>query len=274
MNVPAPATLPALATSVLAALEGAHLMTPPSVQRPGLTLDEAFAVADDVCARRIARGERPRGWKIGFTNRTIWDRYGVHAPIWAPVWDTTLQVLDGTVARVSTARLCLPRIEPEVVFGFAREPRPGMDEAALTTCLDWVAHGIEIVQSHCDRWQFTAPDTVADGALHGRLFVGPRRPVSAWPGLGADLAAMTMGLACDGREVDRGVGANVLDGPLAALRLWIDEMARRTPGWRVAAGDVVTTGTLTDAWPIAAGQRWTTQPGDGRLAALTLEVEA
>ena len=31
---------------------------------------------------RIARGERPLGYKIGFTNRGIWDRYGVHAPIW------------------------------------------------------------------------------------------------------------------------------------------------------------------------------------------------
>jgi 2-oxo-3-hexenedioate decarboxylase len=269
----APATLSALATSVLSAWDSGRLMTPPSTQRPGLTLDEAFGVADDVRARRIARGERPVGWKIGFTNRTIWDRYHVHAPIWAPVWDTTLQVLDGTVARVALARLCLPRIEPEVVFGFAQPPQPGMDEAALLGCLAWVAHGIEIVQSHCDGWQFTAPDTVADGALHARLFVGPRRPVSDWPTLGADLAAMPMGLACDGREVDRGVGANVLDGPLTALRLWVDEMARRTPAWRVAAGDLVSTGTITDAWPIAAGQRWTTHPGDARLPGLTLEVE-
>ena len=33
----------------------------------------------------IGRGETPLGYKIGFTNRGIWDRYGVHEPIWAPV---------------------------------------------------------------------------------------------------------------------------------------------------------------------------------------------
>jgi hypothetical protein len=155
-----------------------------------------------------------------------------------------------------------------------RAPQPGMEEAALAACLDWVAHGFEIVHTHCEGWRFTAPDTVADAALHGRLFVGPRLPVAAWPTLGADLGALEVVLHCDGREVDRGRGENVLDGPLSALRLWIDAMAELTPGWRVQAGDVVTTGTITDAWPLAAGQRWRSQPGDARLAGLVMEVVA
>jgi 2-oxo-3-hexenedioate decarboxylase len=266
------ADLASVAGTVLAAYDGASLMPPPSSVVPGLTLADAFEVADDLRRRRLARGERIRGWKIGFTNRTIWDRYGVHAPIWGPVWDTTLRLLEGREATLSLAGLVQPRLEPEIVFGFARAPDPGMDEATLAGCLEWVAHGVEVVHTHCEGWRFTAADTVADGALHGRLLVGPRVPVATWPRLGADLAATTMRLACDGREVDSGVGANVLDGPLAALRLWIDAMAERTPTWRVEPGHVVTTGTLTDAWPLTVGQRWTTQPGDARLAGLTLDV--
>lgn len=50
------------------------------------TVANAQAVQAEVVARRIARGERPLGFKIGFTNRTIWDLYGVHHPIWGPVW--------------------------------------------------------------------------------------------------------------------------------------------------------------------------------------------
>ena len=267
-----PPALAALADGVLAAHDDARLMPLPSAVVLALTLDGAFAVADDVRRRRVARGERVRGWKIGFTNRAIWDRYGVHAPIWGPVWDTTLRLLDGTAATLPLAGLVQPRLEHEIVFGFARAPEPGMDEVTLAACLDWVAHGVEVVHTHCEGWRFTAADTVADGALHGRLLVGPRVPVAAWPRLGADLAATTMTLACDGREVDAGVGANVLDGPLAALRLWIDAMGERTPTWRVEPGHVVTTGTLTDAWPLAAGQRWTTRPGDAHLAGLTLDV--
>lgn len=264
--------LTSLADELLAASDEARLTKLPSSIVPALTFADAYALADEVRRRRFARGERVRGWKIGFTNRTIWDRYGVHAPIWGPVWDTTLRLLDASTATLSLAGLVQPRIEPEIVFGFARAPEPGMDELALTGCLEWVAHGVEVVATHFEGWRFTAADTVADGALHGRLVVGPRVPVAAWPRLGADLAAATITLACDGRELDHGVGANVLDGPLAALRAWLDAMAERTPTWRVEAGHVVTTGTLTDAWPLAAGQRWTTMPGDGRLTGLMLDV--
>jgi 2-oxo-3-hexenedioate decarboxylase len=268
------ADLERVAGEVLAAQDEARLMPLPSAVHPGLTLADAFAVAEIVRQRRIARGEQPCGWKIGFTNRTIWTRYGVHAPIWGPVWAHTLQLLDRPAFTLSLQGLVQPRVEPEIVFGFARAPQPGMEEAALAACLDWVAHGFEIVHTHCEGWRFTAPDTVADAALHGRLFVGPRLPVAAWPTLGADLGALEVVLHCDGREVDRGRGENVLDGPLSALRLWIDAMAELTPGWRVQAGDVVTTGTITDAWPLAAGQRWRSQPGDARLAGLVMEVVA
>ncbi len=44
----------------------------------------------------MARGERPVGRKIGFTNRTIWAEYGVYAPIWGDMYDTTLRDLAAT----------------------------------------------------------------------------------------------------------------------------------------------------------------------------------
>jgi 2-oxo-3-hexenedioate decarboxylase len=268
------AALESLAGEILAAQDAARLMPLPSVVHPGLTLADAFAVAETVRARRVARGEQPRGWKIGFTNRTIWPRYGVHAPIWGPVWAHTLHLLDGRDITLSLQGLVQPRVEPEIVFGFARAAQAGMDERELIACLDWVAHGFEIVHTHCEGWRFTAPDTVADAALHGRLFVGPRVPVAGWPTLGTDLATLEMVLSCDGREIDRGRGENVLGGPLSALRQWIDAMPEHTPGWRVQSGDVVTTGTITDAWPLAAGQRWHSQPGDTRLAGLAMAVVA
>jgi len=263
-----------LAAELLAAYDEARLMTLPSVQQPGLGLLEAYVVAEHVRQQRQARGERQLGWKIGFTNRTIWARYGVHAPIWGPVWDRTASLLDGPEGQLSVTGLVQPRIEPEVVFGFARAPEAGMDEAALAGCLEWVAHGFEIVHTHCADWRFTAPDTVADFALHGRLFVGPRVQVAGWQTLGADLSAMSMALRRGGTEVDRGLGENVLGGPLSALRIWLGAMAQHSPAWQVSPGDIVTTGTITDAWPVAPGQVWTSEPGDARLVGLRLEVVA
>jgi 2-keto-4-pentenoate hydratase len=263
----------ALAAELLAARAAAALVPLPSARDATFAMSDAFAVADRLRSLRIARGERPLGYKIGFTNRSIWPLYGVHEPIWGPVWDTTLQLLDGADASTSLAGLSQPRLEPEIAFGFATPPRAGMSLAELAGCLAWVAHGFEIVHTHFEGWRFKAADTVADFALHGRLLVGPRVQVGHFGDLAADLAGLTVELCRDGEVVDRGVGRVVLDGPLHALRLWVDAMAAQSPHWPIAAGDVVTTGTLTDAWPLLPGQVWETRLGDARLSALRLRIE-
>jgi 2-oxo-3-hexenedioate decarboxylase len=269
------ATIARAADALLQARERAVCLVPPSRQWPGFDLAAADRVAAETDRRRIAAGEQPRGWKIGFTNRTIWPRYGVHEPIWARVWNTTLTLLDSTEAEVSLAGLVQPRIEPEIVFGLAAELCGDMDDAALAGCMAWVAHGVEIVHTHIEGWRYDgAADPLADFGLHGRLLVGPRVPVAGWTTLGRDLAALTIVLEHEGREVDRGTGANVLDGPLNALRLWRRAMATRRPATAVCAGEVVTTGTLTDAWPVAPGQRWRTRPGNERLPGLGLHFVA
>jgi 2-oxo-3-hexenedioate decarboxylase len=238
----------------------------------GVDNAQAYAIAERLRQLRVARGEAQRGWKIGFTNRSIWPRYGVHQPMWAPVWSSTLRVLDGAETRLSLAGLSQPRIEPEVVFGFAHAPRAGMRLAELQGCIAWVAHGFEIVHTHFEGWRFIAPDAAADFALHGRLLVGPR--VAPWPTMAADLAAMRVALACDGQPTDEGIGSVVLDGPLQALQVMVESMAATTPHWRIAPGEVVTTGTITDAWPLQAGQRWHTTLSEPRLSSLTLSTEA
>ena len=262
------------AARLMHARDGALRMPLLTEGEPEFTLAKAYSVADETRALRIARGERPAGYKIGFTNRGIWSKYNVQAPIWAPVWDTTLALLDGAQAEVSLLGMVQPRLEPEIVFGFASTPKPGATEAELTRCLAWVAHGVEIVHTHFDDWRFAAPDTVADFGLHGRLLVGPRVDVSEFAALGAELAALQLELHEGRSRVDSGQGSAVLDGPLNALRVWVDAMASQTPQWPINAGDVVTTGTLTDAWPLRAGQRWTTRLSDPRLCGLALEVVA
>jgi 2-oxo-3-hexenedioate decarboxylase len=267
-----------IAADLMAAQDEARCMPLPSSDAQGFSLTDAYAVGQRLHALRCARGELPVGWKIGFTNRTIWPRYGVFAPIWGPVWDSTAALLEDGISdtTLSLAGLSQPRLEPEVVFGFAQAPRAGMALAELQACLAWVAHGFEIVHTHFDDWKFAAADCLADFALHGRLRVGPRVPVQGWSTLADDLAALRVELHRDGQRVDEGVGANVLDGPLHALRTWIDAMAEHTPHWRLSAGEFVTTGTITDAWPLVPGQHWRTvleQRGAGpRLSALSLRT--
>jgi 2-keto-4-pentenoate hydratase len=262
-----------LADELLSAYDAASVMPLVTARDDTFSMADAFVVADHARAARLARGERPLGYKIGFTNRGIWPLYGVHEPIWGPVWDTTTRLLDGAAATATLAGLSQPRLEPEIAFGFAATPRVGMDERELAGCLAWVAHSFEIVHTHFEGWRFKAPDTVADFALHGRLFVGPRVPVDRFEDLGPDLAALQVELRRDGETVDRGEGRIVLDGPLTALRLWVDAMAAQPQRWPIVPGDVVTTGTITDAWPMLPGQVWETRLSDPRLSGLCLRVE-
>jgi 2-oxo-3-hexenedioate decarboxylase len=260
------------ARELLAARDGAAQLATITGRDPAFTMSDAYVVADELRRMRLVRGERTLGYKIGFTNRGIWARYGVFEPIWGPVWDTTLERVDDARATVSLAQFAAPRLEPEIMFGFARTPAAGQSREELFDCIEWVAHGFEIVDTHFAGWRFAAADTVADFALHGRLFVGPRVPVARFDRacVAAELAATEVVLMCDGRDVETGRADIVLDGPLHALRLWVHAMAAQPQRWPIAAGDIVTTGTITDAAPLRPGERWQTRLSDPRFAPMTL----
>jgi 2-oxo-3-hexenedioate decarboxylase len=227
---------------------------------PGFDTRQAYEQALTMRALREQRGERPRGYKIGFTNRTIWPLYQVFAPIWGTVWDSTLSLCEGD-GELSLTHTCQPRLEPEVVFGLAGTPPADADLQALFESIEWIAPGFEVVQSHLPDWKFQASDTIADSGLHARLLVGQRVPLQsvATSAIELDtcLASMTLRLLNNHTEVARGSGRNVLDSPLRALHYFLQEL-RACPGAPdLHAGDVVTTGTWTDAFPIASGQHWT-----------------
>jgi 2-oxo-3-hexenedioate decarboxylase len=248
-----------IARQAFAVLGTGRQVAPFSRACPNFDLEGAYRVTAAVRAAREARGEHPVGRKIGFTNRTIWAEYNVDAPIWGYVYDRTVQDLGGEALEVSLTGFAEPRIEPEIVFGLAASPTPGMDERALIRCIDWIAHGFEIVQSIFPDWSFRAPDTVAACGLHGGLFIGPRHSAAARRDEWAhELSRFEIDLFRNGARVDHGAAANVLDGPLFALRHLVQTLERDRLSPMLAAGEIVTTGTLTRAFPVEAGEEWST----------------
>ena len=137
----APTDIAGIAAEALAALDSGGQIAPFSSRLAAFEIEDAYRVTAAVRKMREARGERVVGRKIGFTNRTIWTEYGVHAPIWGYVYDRTVHDLAGPGGTFSLAGLAEPRIEPEIVFGIAQSPAPGMDERTLLDCIGWVAHG-------------------------------------------------------------------------------------------------------------------------------------
>jgi 2-oxo-3-hexenedioate decarboxylase len=238
---------------LLSLLGTGKTVEPYSKRFAGFDLSEAYVIAERVRELREKRGERAIGRKIGFTNRAVQKTFGVSAPIWNYMFDTTVRDLNASAS-------CAPRIEPEIVLHLASAPRVGMSDAELSGCVDWVAHGFEIVDAIFPNWSFAASDAVAGYGVHAALLMGAKRTITdnraQWA---AQLASFTITLKSSDGVTRTGTGANVLDSPLTALKFLVEEIARYPQSQPLQAGEIITTGTLTDAMPVAVGQTWSTE---------------
>jgi 2-keto-4-pentenoate hydratase len=169
--------LEAIAEEAVAAITDHRQIQTFSSRPGGLALDDAYRVISIIRGRLEARGETITGRKIGFTNRDMWEVYGVHSPIWGYAASRTTRDL-ATTPTVRASDFVAPRIEPEIMFGLRATPLPGMNEMALLECIEWVALGYEVVQSIFPDWKFAAADTVAANGVHGALLVGARQAIA------------------------------------------------------------------------------------------------
>jgi 2-oxo-3-hexenedioate decarboxylase len=249
----------AIARELMAALASGGTIASIVGRYPGFGWDEAYSVAADIVKLRRARGEKTVGRKIGFTNRNIWAEYGATAPIWAHVYDRTLVHADDGRASVSLKGSARPRLEPEIAFKLKTPLAAGAHEPAkVLEAIEWLAPSFEIVDCHFDDWKFKSADSAADFALHWRLIVGTPCTVRASdiPALVSQLRDCRVSLARDGAVADRGVGSNALGHPASALAHLADALSRQPAFEPLAAGEIITTGTLTAALPMRPGEEW------------------
>jgi 2-oxo-3-hexenedioate decarboxylase len=263
-----------IADRLIAAQDGATMLAPFTHAQPDLGVVDAYAVMAEIEGRRRAQGWRPVGRKVGFTNTTIWPRYGVWQPNWAHVWAETVHHARDGRASLALRPFVQPRIEPEVVFGLNAPVTPSDDPEAVLASVEWIAPGFEIVQSHFPDWKFKVFDCTADCALHGTLVVGAPVPVTAASraALAATLPTFALTLSRGDTVIDRGVGANVLKSPALALAHLARVLADLPQFPPLVAGEIVTTGTITDAWPVAPGETWSSDYGALGLEGITLTL--
>jgi 2-oxo-3-hexenedioate decarboxylase len=264
----------AIAQRLIAAYDARTLIDPITASDAEFDTAAAYTVLHLIEADRHARGWRPVGRKIGFTNRTIWELYGVRGPMWARMWDRTVHFASEGHASLSLDSLLQPRIEPEVVFRLSSSIPSSDDSETLLSCVEWMAAGFEIVYCPFPGWRFAAPDSTAAFGLHGALVVGTPVAVTAAnrASIAALLGSFDVELSCDDAVVERGNGDNVLGSPAQALGYLARTVADQTQFEAADVGEVVTTGTLTDARVIAPGERWHTNYGALGVEGLSLEL--
>ena len=239
------------ASEIFRSLNSAAQIEPFSKRGIRFSQEEAYAVAREVATMR---GGHVLGRKIGFTNRSIWPIYNVHEPIWGVITDKTIEYASGHQVTVNLSGFCEPRLEPEIVLGLNRAIAQSPSISDIVDCVAWIAPGFEIVDSVYPNWDFALEDTIISGGLHGRLIVGQKYDPPE--NLEEILNSISVELFLNDKIREEGLGSNVLDGPISALKYLQKGIENHNGEPELKPGDVVTTGTLTDAMPILAGEEW------------------
>jgi 2-oxo-3-hexenedioate decarboxylase len=73
------------------------------------------------------------------------------------------------------------------------------------------------------------------------------------------LRSFEIELSKNGEVIDRGQALNVLDGPLSTISHLLDVLANDRANPPLQAGEIITTGTVTRAFPVEPGETWQTR---------------
>ncbi|WP_018588243.1 2-keto-4-pentenoate hydratase [Salinispora arenicola] len=197
----------------------------------GLDVDAAYAVQAELVRRRLERGERLVGLKMGLTSKAKMAQVGVDEVIWGRLTDA-MRIPDG--GTLSVGDFIHPRVEPEVAFLLDRQPDPGEPVAGFATAVRAVAPAIELIDSRYADFTFSLPDVIADNTSAGAFVVGPWCPVPD----GLDNLGVL--LEIDGRVNQVGSTAAILGDPRRAfdegVRLAGQHGVRLRTGWVFLAG--------------------------------------
>jgi 2-oxo-3-hexenedioate decarboxylase len=207
-----------------------------------LDLDTAYSVQKALIARRLGRGERRVGMKLGFTSRAKMIQMGVDDLIWGTLTDAMLVEDGGTL---DLSRFIHPRVEPEIAFLLSKQLFGLVSLEEATKAIEAVAPAMEIIDSRYANFRFSLSDVVADNSSSAALVIGPWKH-----SLGA-LNHMPMRLWFDEAIVQAGNSEAILGDPLEAL-----VAAARLAGQHGAAlmpGDIVLAGAATAAEALKPG---------------------
>ena len=207
-----------------------------------LSVEDAYAIQSASIARRLDRGERRVGMKMGFTSRAKMVQMGVHDMIWGRLTDAMIEEEGGVV---NLARFIHPRVEPEIAFLIGAPLAGVVTPLQAQSAVTGIAPALEIIDSRYENFKFSLADVVADNASSSGLVVGNwKTPQQAFDNVG-------MVMSFDGHPVQIGSSAAILGHPIRSLVAAARLVAEA--GETLSPGDIVLAGAAMSAEPLRAG---------------------
>ena len=227
-----------------------------SLDYPGMTIEDAYAVQRVLVALKLADGRELKGRKIGLTSKVMQRAVSIDEPDYGALFDDMF-VEDG--GRVPLGRFIRPRVEVELAFVLG-EPLsgPGVTLFDVLRATEFVTPALEILDARVEMSDpatghlRTIVDTIADNAANAGLVLGGRvlRP------LDVDLRWVAALLLRNGTIEESGVAAAVLNHPGNGVAWLANRLAPH--GVSLARGEVILSGSFTK--PVFA------EPGDTFVA--------
>lgn len=206
---------------------------------PDLTIEQAYQIQLKLIRKRLTKGRRIVGKKIGLTSRAMQELLNVDEPDYGHLLDDMI-LLNGQA--VPTGRLIKARCEGEIAFLLKRKlTGPGVSVADVLAATEGVMPALEIVDSRIRDWQLKIQDTIADNGSSAMVILGDKLT----PVHNLDLRLVGMVLTKNGQIVDTGAGAAALGHPASAVAWLANKLAEF--GITLQAGEIILSGSLATA---------------------------
>lgn len=217
----------------------------PSSQIADLDVKKAYEVQQQLVKAFEAKGEKVSGFKAGLTSEATQKRFGVGAPLLAPMFKSGEL---GDKATVNLKGFVKPFLEVEIGYVISeRIDKPVKDVAAMKKLVKEVFPAVELPDLRfADLKSIKGPDLIADGVGAAQYIVGKRMPVDK-----IDVSTINVVLTLDGKEVNKGAASEALGDQWKAL-LWLVNGAVEQ-GWKLEPGYVFITGALGKMIPCKPG---------------------
>jgi 2-keto-4-pentenoate hydratase len=188
--------------------------------------------------RRLAEGDAPLGWKVGFAAPQMQERLKINAPLIGFLVQSARIPSGGEVSLAGWAK---PLAEPEVAVHLGRDVAAGEDRASAAAAIAGISPAIELADLH------RAPEdperVLADNIYQRHVVLGgsPELVSPARAGSSAE------GLTC--RVIRRGTESARTSDPQAATGEWTDIVRHVADvlaacGERLRAGEIIITGSV------------------------------
>lgn len=230
---------------LFAAFENAEVVEPLTDRYPDITIENAYDIQQRFIKRRLERGEKIIGKKIGVTSQAVMDMLGVNQPDFGQLTD---RMVVNQGESIAMSGLIQPKAEGEIAFVLKRDlSGPGVTVADVLSATEGVMACFEIVDSRIRDWKIRIQDTVADNASCGVFVLGDRLVDHR------DLDLFTTGMVLEknGRIVGTGAGAATMGSPAIAVA-WLANTLGEL-GMSLKAGEVILSGALSAMVPVTAG---------------------